>query len=578
MVFIGLYRAAYDYEPQADNELAIKENDLLCILDKGDDDWWKAKKKALSEDDDEPEGLIPGNYVEQAKPISKGKGIYEYTRQTDEEISFPDEAELDVYDTSDQDWTLVGFNGEYGYAPAIYIELEEAPPPMPSRPQISHRPPSPDSEEEPALPPRRPTAEAISPEAAEPSLAEKLAGIIQPKASSLKASSSRAAQSSPPVVALPPRKQVQFTPEESDEEVPAPRLPRRPPTEQYPSSNSSSSSRPTKHVSIREPEPEPEQEEPGSAGIVASMPHNRVVSAVYDEESSHHSPGGFHLYNIYEIVEVMGKNRKAPITLGINLAKGVISISSETSRDKEWTADKLTHYSMEGKHVFMELVRPSKSIDFHAGAKDTAAEIMSALGELAGAARAEGLKEVFRASGASQKVGKIMYDFAPVDDNDVQVSAGDEVIVLDDSKDEWWLVRRKENGVEGTVPSNYVEIIGTVTNATSSSRGTSSKKTFVQQNRLEEERLTREASNPTRKESRAGEVGPGLQLPERGSSLSQDSDRRRSSQKAQQDNKAKRSQASKSSRSFGNILENISNKISAKYKEDPSMDRSIGIV
>jgi hypothetical protein len=549
MVFIGVYRAVYDYEPQADNEIAIQEKDLLCILDKGDDDWWKAKKRALSEDESEPEGLIPGNYVEPAKPISKGKAIYEYTRQTDEEISFPDEAELDVYDTSDKDWTLVGFNGEYGYAPAIYIESEEAPPPMPSRPQFHQQTPSPESEEEPALPPRRALADT-PPESGDQSLAAKLAGIIQPKASSLKASSSRPARSPSPDVALPPRKQVQFTPEESDEEPPAPRLPRRPPTEER--TVSASSARPTKHVSIREPEPEPEEPEGTDyTGVVASMPHNRVISATYDEEKSLQSPGGFHLYNIYEIVEVMGKNRKTPITLGINLAKGIISISSENSRDKEWTADKLTHYSMEGKHVFMELKRPSKSIDFHAGAKDTAAEIMSALGELAGAARAEGLREVFRASGASQKVGKILYDFTAVDGDDVSVSAGDEVIVLDDTKnDEWWMVRRKDNGTEGTVPSNYVEIIGSATSAASPTRSSTTKKNFVEQNRLEEERLTREASKSKKKEVRAERVGPGLHLPERGSSLSQDSDKRRSSQKGQQDNKSKRSHGPKSSESL----------------------------
>jgi actin cytoskeleton-regulatory complex protein SLA1 len=66
MVFLGIYRAIYDYSPQAENELPIQEGDLLFVLEKSEeDDWWRAKKKAQNESDDEPEGLIPSNYVEQ---------------------------------------------------------------------------------------------------------------------------------------------------------------------------------------------------------------------------------------------------------------------------------------------------------------------------------------------------------------------------------------------------------------------------------------------------------------------------------------------------------------------------------
>lgn len=68
MVFLGVYRAIYAYAPQSENELAIQEGDLLFVLEKStDDDWWKAKKKAADDDEDEPEGLIPNNYVEEVR-------------------------------------------------------------------------------------------------------------------------------------------------------------------------------------------------------------------------------------------------------------------------------------------------------------------------------------------------------------------------------------------------------------------------------------------------------------------------------------------------------------------------------
>lgn len=66
MGFIGVCKAIYDYEPQGEGELAIAEGDVLYILEKSkEDDWWKAKKRASAEEEDEPEGLVPNNYVEE---------------------------------------------------------------------------------------------------------------------------------------------------------------------------------------------------------------------------------------------------------------------------------------------------------------------------------------------------------------------------------------------------------------------------------------------------------------------------------------------------------------------------------
>ena len=215
----------------------------------------------------------------------------------------------------------------------------------------------------------------------------------------------------------------------------------------------------------------------------------------------------------------MGKSKKLPTTLGLNIATGKIMIAPEKSRDgptMEWTAEKLTHYSIEGKHVFMELVRPSKSIDFHAGAKDTAQEIVAGLGEIAGFARAEGLREVFEAAGTgTQKKGKMLYEFMAQGDDEVTVAVDDEVVIIDDSKsEEWWMVRRVKNNKEGVVPSSYVEVTGTV--APPPSKGSIKPgRSVVEQNREEEKRLTREAL----KSSKGTEVGPGVQLPQRGSSL-----------------------------------------------------------
>lgn len=250
------------------------------------------------------------------------------------------------------------------------------------------------------------------------------------------------------------------------------------------------------------------------------------------------------------MASAMGKKKKIPTTLGINVATGTIMIAPEQSRDgsqQEWTAEKLTHYSIEGKHVFMELARPARSTDFHAGTKDTAHEIVSMLGDMAGAVRAEGLREVIAASSGSrggQNMGQVLYDFMAQGDDEVTVAVGDDVIVLDDTKsEEWWMVRRMKNGKEGVVPSSYIEITGRAPTSIPSTSGLNAGRSTVEQNRIEEERLAKEATKAFRKRSegdtKSSEVGPGLKLPKRGSSLiTGDDGNTRSTQRGKRESKA----------------------------------------
>ncbi|KAL9582104.1 MAG: hypothetical protein Q9203_005634 [Teloschistes exilis] len=521
MVFVSICTALYNYVPQGDNELDLQEGDLVYILEKStEDDWWRAKKRARAGEDEEPQGLIPNNYVEQARPTHHARALYDYDRQTDEELSFSEDAILSVYDTSDEDWTLVGLSGEFGFAPANYIEItgsadHASPPPVHSPPQTRNLEP-----EQPSSP-----VESTAPQGP----AAAIAGIM----SNRTGNAPPAQPSSSPTVdrGLPSR--PQYSPEDSDGEAPPPSLPRRPPSGQL-------SPPPTQYASPRSPD--------SDGGVAPSPPYNRAVPQSHDNDKGHPSPGGFHLYNINEMVSAIGKKKKLPTTLGLNLATGIIMIAPEKSRDgpqQEWTAEKLTHYSIEGKHVFMELVRPSKSVDFHAGAKDTAQEIVAGLGEIAGAARAEGLREVLEigagnAPGSGQKKGQILYDFLAQGDDEVTVGIGDDVIVLDDTKsEEWWMVRRIKNGKMGVVPSSYVEITGTT--APSTTTGLNAGRSTVEQNRLEEERLSREAlrSSKTKEgsEAKGSEVGPGVKLPERGSSLASGDNNRESSQKSKRSSK-----------------------------------------
>lgn len=451
---------------------------------------------------------------EQTKPINSAKALYDYTRQTDEEVSFSEDADLMVYDVSDPDWTLVGVNSDFGFAPSNYIEIAEdhaaAASPVATTPAYVEEPPAP------ALPQRPAEVAADEPDVLRSSLtaetaqnpaAAAIANILHQQHSS---AVPEPVSSKPiPPTQLPGRHSTSESRDDDDDEGPPPALPRRPPSEVITSAiePSDASSRPRTHIS-RLTEDGHVQESP---------PYNRVGEPVP------RSPSGYHLYNVNEMVEVMGRRKKMPTTLGINVATGTIFISPEgDDRQQEWTAERLTHYSIEGKHVFLDLVRPSKSVDLHAGAKDTAQEIVAALGEIAGGYRAEGLREVLAAGagGGGQKKGQILYDFMAQGDDEVTVAVGDEVIIVDDTKSsEWWMVRRLRNGKEGVVPSSYVEFTGFVP---AQSSGVESGLSLVERNRLEEARLAKATMRKSRTDSidsRASEVGARVKIPRRRSSL-----------------------------------------------------------
>ncbi|KAH7916094.1 hypothetical protein BJ138DRAFT_996415 [Hygrophoropsis aurantiaca] len=147
--YLAVLKASYDYEPQADSEdeIAVKENQIVFLLEKTDDDWWKVKIKGDSQDEDSPSGLIPAAYVEQAEHTSLVKAIYDYDSAGPGELTIKEDEVLLVFD-HEGDWILVQSQqegGKAGFVPATYVEETsgEEEPEQPNIPQIII-PPSPE--------------------------------------------------------------------------------------------------------------------------------------------------------------------------------------------------------------------------------------------------------------------------------------------------------------------------------------------------------------------------------------------------------------------------------------------------
>ena len=472
--------------------------------------------------------ITDSSLVAKAKPSHNAKALYDYSRQTDEEVTFAEDAILSVFDTSDPDWTLVGVNDDYGFAPFNYIEAveddaQESSTKTTTTSTDKELPPPPaDNEDEPERA-SLPGSQSVSRAGPAAVLAGVLGGSSKPATEAHSRSTRSTASPHEP------------SPEASDDEL-APRLPQRPPSNQLSSPPVTASSiRPSKEKKQQKESeededregfgPSREDETPTDLRGASSTQHPQTPRQNKHDDSVLRSPGGFHLYNISEMVSAMGKRKKMPTTLGLNLATGTIMLSPEKTRDgpaQEWTAEKMRYYSLEGKHVFLELVRPSKSLDLHAGAKDTAEEIASTLGEIAGIARAGGLGEVMAAASGRPglRAGRILYDFVAQGDDEVTVRVNDEVAILDDSRsEEWWMVRRLKNGNEGVVPSGYVELTGETVEEPPERSAIEAGHSTVEQNRREEERLTRDA---LQKSANVRDEDASVKPPYRESSLTSD--------------------------------------------------------
>ncbi|KAG5728838.1 hypothetical protein E4T56_gene5730, partial [Termitomyces sp. T112] len=49
--YLAVLKASYDYKPQSEDEIAIREDQILFLKEQVDDDWWKVKMKGDSQDD-----------------------------------------------------------------------------------------------------------------------------------------------------------------------------------------------------------------------------------------------------------------------------------------------------------------------------------------------------------------------------------------------------------------------------------------------------------------------------------------------------------------------------------------------
>jgi hypothetical protein len=120
----AVVRVIFDYTAQTPDELSITEGLLLCVTDDSDSDWLDVK--SIQDDDafsESTHGLVPATYVEPAPYIGQYTAMYDYEARTEDELSFPENGVIFVYDMGDAEWWLALFDREVGLVPANYLEM-----------------------------------------------------------------------------------------------------------------------------------------------------------------------------------------------------------------------------------------------------------------------------------------------------------------------------------------------------------------------------------------------------------------------------------------------------------------------
>ncbi|KTW29353.1 hypothetical protein T552_01307 [Pneumocystis carinii B80] len=434
--FIGIYRSLYPYQPQQDpeyvvaenKELELEENELLYILEKGEDLWWRVKKKAMSEQEDGDVGLVPGNYLEECQPIYQVRTLYDYEQQSYEEISFNEGEILDVFDEEGENWVFARCGISYGFAPSNYLEKI-----------INTR------------------------------ISEDKSNVIQedrgekfsPTSSHISVESMKKTEVSKEI--YPSLQNIQVT-------------------NKLKKKVATSSEKPIKNKELS-------NSETLDAYVISNEP--------YSFNTQDNFNGNFKTWTVHEIDKK--KRRKGILGVGDNK----ITFSSESGKKSPqiFPISSIIQYSVEKKHVFIDVSSSKSTIsyDFHAGSSETAAEIYSAIENLASICRST-LKEItsvvgtvaptmhmdsgtikeiektsykgdksannndnndnnitnrFNSEELEEKKGLILYDFDAVEDDEISVKENMEVFILDDtSNNDWWKVRKGDQ--EGLVPASYI--------------------------------------------------------------------------------------------------------------------------
>eukprot|EP01114_Cavostelium_apophysatum_P013717 TRINITY_DN3385_c0_g1_i2.p1 TRINITY_DN3385_c0_g1~~TRINITY_DN3385_c0_g1_i2.p1 ORF type:complete len:482 (+),score=127.38 TRINITY_DN3385_c0_g1_i2:73-1518(+) len=124
---IGKAKMLYDFAARQDDELSVKANDIVEVLqqygyEENENEWWKVRLNGQI-------GFVPTTYVQMIvddgaprEVLFKALACYNYDATKDDELSFAANDIIDILETEIPGWWLGVANGRQGLVPSNFLQ------------------------------------------------------------------------------------------------------------------------------------------------------------------------------------------------------------------------------------------------------------------------------------------------------------------------------------------------------------------------------------------------------------------------------------------------------------------------
>ncbi|GAA5940102.1 cytoskeletal protein-binding protein SLA1 [Sporobolomyces koalae] len=132
-VHLALAKVEFDYDAQTEDELTVREDEVVWVLEDDDPDWHKVKTKTSDPSAVPQVGLVPASYITPSPAVRYSQALYDYVParddatgalENDEEMEIVEGEQLEVLE-EEGEWILcrkLGGVKAVGFVPANYLE------------------------------------------------------------------------------------------------------------------------------------------------------------------------------------------------------------------------------------------------------------------------------------------------------------------------------------------------------------------------------------------------------------------------------------------------------------------------
>jgi len=111
-----IVKALYNYEPQHEMDLSLKEGDLVKLLEKHPSGWWEGEINGKM-------GYFPSNFVGEENKYFYVQALYDYNGEKGRDLNFKAGEKILVLDDSNPSgWWKGEMEGMMGFFPSNFVE------------------------------------------------------------------------------------------------------------------------------------------------------------------------------------------------------------------------------------------------------------------------------------------------------------------------------------------------------------------------------------------------------------------------------------------------------------------------